>query len=117
MGKTILVVDDKKNIRDLLEFFLTESGYKTILCEDGQYAVPHINQADLLITDFNMPKMNGVELAKIAKREKPNMPVIIMTGNSWEVPAAHLADRIINKPFDVGQLKKVIADLLSDNIS
>ncbi len=112
MGKTILVVDDSKEMRNLLRVCLIELGYKTILCEDGQYAVPHINQADLLITDFNMPKMNGVELTEVAKREKPDMPVIIMTGAPENVPIDHLADKVIEKPFEIRHLEKVIADLL-----
>ena len=111
--KTILVVDDVASIRNLLEDFLTSYGYDPILCENGEHAVPYINQADLLITDFNMPPgMNGVELTKIAKREKPGMPVIIMTATPEDVPIDHLADKVIEKPFSIKQLEKAIASLV-----
>ena len=111
MGKkTILVVDDKENIRSLLEVFLTEIGYSIITCEDGKDAVQHINRADLIITDFNMPRMNGVELTKIAKREKPGMPVIIMTGEPEKVvPIGYMANQIIEKPFSLELMQEIIA--------
>lgn len=110
--KTILVVDDESDLGHLLGNNLTMFGYFSIICEDGEHAITHISSADILITDFNMPGMNGVELTKIAKREKPDMPVIIMTGNPLKVPADHLADKVIEKPFYIGQLKEVIAELL-----
>ncbi len=114
MKKTILVVDDEGDMRYLLKKFFTTAGFNVLLCENGMFATPHISKADLLITDFDMIGMNGAELTKIAKREKPGMPVIIMTGNSWNVPVNHLADRVIDKPFKFKQLEKVIADLLKE---
>ena len=113
MGKKILVVDDDDGIRYLLEDLLDWVGYSPIICKNGEHAISYIKQADLLITDFNMPPgMNGAELTKIAKREKPSLPVIIMTGNPKDIPANHLADQVIDKPFKNGELEKVIADLL-----
>ncbi len=110
--KTILIVDDENGIRDLLGMSLAGAGYNPILCEDGKHAIPHIDSADILITDFSMPGMNGVELAKIAKQQNPGMPVIIMTCTPRDIPANHPADEVIEKPFGFEQLKKVIADLL-----
>ena len=110
--KTILVVDDEDGIRDLLGMSLAGTGYNPILCEDGKHAIPHIDSADILITDFSMPGMNGVELAKIAKQQNPGMPVIIMTGTPGDIPANHPANEVIEKPFRFEQLKKIIADLL-----
>ena len=111
--KTILVVDDEIGIRQLTEMSLAGIGYNPIICENSEQAIPHISSADLLITDLNMPGgINGAELTKIAKREKPNMPVIIMTGDPGDIPADHLADKVICKPFEFEQLKEVIADLL-----
>lgn len=114
--KTILVADDKEDIRSLLEDFLTTVGYNVLPCENGGLAIPHISKADLLITDFNMPPgMNGAELTEIAKRQKPGLPVIIMTGDPRDIPTDHLADAVVKKPFEIRQLKKVIADLLQIN--
>ena len=110
--KTILVVDDVASIRTLIDDCLTMFGYNPIICEDGEHAIPHISSADLLITDFNMPRMNGAELAKIVKLGKPDMPVIIMTAAPENVPIDHLADKVIEKPFGIEQLREAIADLL-----
>ena len=111
--KTILVVDDENGIRSMLGEFMSIFGYDPIICEDGEHAIPNIGKADLIITDFNMPPgMNGTELTKIAKREKPGMPVIIMTGTPWDIPVDHWADAVVEKPFQIEQMKKVIANLL-----
>lgn len=113
--KTILVVDDSFVIRDLIGNFLTRIGYDILLCESGKRAACQcVSQADLMITDFNMPGgMDGVELTKVAKSYKPDMPVIIMTGSLLEsLPTNHLADEVISKPFEFEQLKKIIAKLL-----
>lgn len=113
MGKkTILVVDDVASIRDLLAVCLIEFGYETILCENGKDAVPHINHADLIITDFNMPEMNGAELAKLAKGQKPQTPVIIMTGEPWKIPVGHMANQIIEKPFNLKMIQIIVAHFL-----
>lgn len=113
MGKTILVVDDEREMRSLLKDSLTIVGYNVLPCENGGLAIEYISKADLLITDFSMPPgINGAELTEIAKRQKPGLPVIIMTADPGKVPANHLADKVINKPFRVEELKKVIADLL-----
>ncbi len=113
MEKTILVVDDVGSIRYLLKEFLTIAGFNVLLCENSNLAIPHMSKADLLITDFSMPPgMNGAELTKIAKREKPELPVIIVTGDPGDIPADHLADKVMIKPFGFEQLKEVIANLL-----
>ena len=110
--KKILAVDDDRTTRYFLEHFIVETGYSPIICEDGEQAIPHIGSADLLITDLNMPGINGAELTKIAKREKPDMPVIIITGDPKGVPVDHLADMVIEKPFKFERLKEIVADFL-----
>ena len=113
MRKTILIVDDDKVVRIVLKEIIEMLGHNTISDEDGEHATQHISSADLLITDFSMPKgMNGAELAKMAKRERPDLPVIIMTGTLADVPSGHLANAVIEKPFDVELLEKVITDFL-----
>jgi len=111
--KTVLIVDNENGIRDLLGMSLAGAGYNPVLCEDGKHAILYISNADLIITDFSMPGgMNGAELTKIAKREKPGMPVIIMTGTPLEIPSDHLADQVIEKPFKFEQLREAVANLL-----
>ncbi len=109
----ILIVDDEIGIRQLTGMLLAEVGHSTILCEDGEHAISHIDSADILITDFSMPGMNGAELTKLAKQQKPGLPVIIMTGTPEDVPVNHLADAVIEKPFKTARLKEIIDELLS----
>ncbi len=110
--KTILIVDDDHGIGKMLGLSIEMLGCAPIICTDGEAAILHIKSVDILITDFNMPGMNGVELTKLVKQQNPGIPVIIMTGTPLDIPSDHLADQVIEKPFGFEQLKKVIADLL-----
>ena len=113
MRKTILIVDDDSGVRIALREIFETLGHNSIGYENGEDTVSHISSADMLITDFNMPPgMNGAELAKMAKCERPDLPVIIMTGTRADVPSGHLANAVIEKPFDVELLEKVITDFL-----
>ncbi len=114
--KTILIVDDEEGIRDMLERFCQHYGYKSILCENAGQAIHRIADADLVITDFEMPPgMNGVQLAKIIKTEKNGTPVILITGKPWGVPEDNPADVIIPKPFQSEGLQKTIETFLSQS--
>lgn len=111
-GKTILVVDDKKAIREIIGEILKKDSYEYILCESGERALQHIGNINLLMTDFNMPGMNGAELARKAKQRDSKLPVIIITSAPWDLPADHSADAVIEKPFKVERLREAIAKLL-----
>lgn len=109
----ILVVDDSAMDRRLAIGMLTRrSGWTTDVAEDGQQAVSQLSQGplpDLVLTDMQMPEMNGLELVRAVKREHPGLPVILMTAQGSEalavkalqvgadsyVPKALLADELI----------------------
>lgn len=83
MNKNILVVDDSLTARRIIGFFLKDSGYKTIDAKNGIEALEKMTRCpiDLVITDLNMPKMDGIELINSIKND-PNfktIPVIIVT--------------------------------------
>ena len=111
MTKTILIVDDQLSIREMLQEILRSAGYGIVLCESGEEALSHISEADILITDFQMGGMSGAGLAKQAKRQKPKMPVIIMTGTPRTLPNDHAADFVLEKPFTVKELLSRLADV------
>lgn len=103
--KTVLIVDDTRTMREFLKELIESLGFRTIVCDDGEEAVPHICEADVIITDFLMPKMNGAELARIAKSQRPEMPVLMVTGTLLnEIPKDHQADKVIEKPFQNEEL-------------
>jgi DNA-binding response OmpR family regulator len=102
--KKVLLVDDSKTMREFLKGFLENFEFEVIACVDGGSAIQYLNNADVLITDLEMPRMDGAELTKIAKCQKSNMPVLIITGNPNGVPIDHLADEVIEKPFDMNSI-------------
>ncbi len=88
MSKRILIADDSGSIRQMLSFVLTEAGFEVKAAEDGQEALnmapdfaPH-----LVITDLNMPNINGIELVK-SLRGLPNfkfIPILVLTTEGQE---------------------------------
>jgi two-component system, chemotaxis family, chemotaxis protein CheY len=89
MGRTILAVDDSATVRKFVSVALTMQGFTVVTACDGMDALeklPH-QQVDLVITDLNMPNMDGFELIK-ALRENPTykgLPVVILTSLTDEV--------------------------------
>jgi DNA-binding response OmpR family regulator len=111
---SILVVDDEEMLRNLLMKILTKEGYQVDAACDGEDAVEKLRQKtySLLISDIKMPRLNGFELLKVAKRDYPTMGVIIMTayGDSFTVKDALLlgADEYITKPFKSFEINLIV---------
>ena len=86
---TTLVVDDEEPIRDTICAALEMNGYPTIQAEDGSAALEVFRkeQPALIVTDIQMPKMNGLELLRAVKKESPDTCVVIMTGYGTEETA------------------------------
>jgi DNA-binding NtrC family response regulator len=106
----VLVVDDDKSVRSLLSVELAEAGYSVLTASDGLEAVEILNagRVDLLITDYSMRQMNGLNLLWLTKLNFPELPAVMMTGHADPVltEAAHAcgALRIFQKPFPIGDL-------------
>lgn len=120
MSKTIMTVDDSASIRQMVAFTLKQAGYGVLEAVDGQDAVNKLNDADLhmLITDLNMPNMDGIDLIKYI-RSKPEfkfMPIIMLTTESQaskkqEGKAAGATGWIV-KPFQPDQLINVVKKVI-----
>lgn len=86
MSKTILIADDSESIRELLEMTLAKEGYQVIKTVDGEDALSQLNgqEIDLIITDLNMPKMDGIDLIRgVRKTSQYAMtPVLFLTTES-----------------------------------
>lgn len=121
MGKQILIVDDSATMRQMVSFTLTSAGFEVVEAGDGQEAVGKLNggaKPNLVITDLNMPKMDGISLIK-AVRAMPTFkltPVLMLTTESDESKKkegqAAGATGWIVKPFNPEQMLKVIAKVL-----
>lgn len=109
MSRTVLIVDDEKNIVDIIAFNLKKEGYAVIKAADG---VEGVNCAlemnpDLILLDIMMPNMDGYEACKKI-REKKNTPIIMLTARAEEVDKVlglELgADDYVTKPFGIREL-------------
>src|SRR2546430_793918 len=82
----VLVVDDEKNIRDLVRMTLTKAGYDVVEAEDGGKAAEMLRKddnplmVDVITCDIRMPKVNGVEAIAFFRKEFPSVPVVVITG-------------------------------------
>ncbi len=104
--KTILVIDDKKELRTLVKSYLTEEGFRVVEAADGQeglYVARH-EKPDLIVLDLMMPEMGGYEFMRAHKKEK-DTPIIILTAKVDEhekVLGLELgADDYVTKPFSM----------------
>ncbi len=111
MNKTILVVDDKANVRTLLREYLTEEGFQVVTAENGQEAlfVARHEKPDLIILDIMMPEMGGYDFMRHFRKES-DTPIIMLTARLEEtdkVLGLELgADDYVTKPFG---MKEIVA--------
>jgi DNA-binding response OmpR family regulator len=117
MPKTILVVDDQSNVRQLLQEYLTEQGFNVLTATDGQNALYTARHAtpDLILLDIMMPKMDGYQFLRQFRQERQT-PVIIITAREEETDAVLGldlgADDYVIKPFRMRELLSRIRALL-----
>ncbi len=117
MSKTILAVDDSKTMRDMVSFTLKGAGYSVLLAEDGVDALNVLggNSVDLIITDINMPNMNGIELVRQVRGGGSHRatPILILTTESGQEQKQAGRDAgatgWIVKPFVPEKLLQVVA--------
>jgi two-component system chemotaxis response regulator CheY len=116
MGKTILIVDDSSSMRQLVTFALKDAGYDVVAAVDGKDALSKADESrvDMVITDLNMPEMDGLELIR-QLRDQPGYkftPIIMLTTESQEAKKQEGkkvgASGWIVKPFTPEQLIGVV---------
>ncbi len=119
MSKTIMTVDDSASVRQMVSFTLKGAGYQVIEASDGQDALNKLKgDVHMIITDLNMPNMDGIELIKNV-RANPKykfIPMVMLTtesqsGKKQEGKAAGATGWIV-KPFKPDQLMSVVEKLL-----
>jgi two-component system chemotaxis response regulator CheY len=120
MKKRVVVVDDFKNTRWVVEFTLKNENLEILSAENGKEALKHFDgqNIDLLITDLNMPEMDGIELVKeVRNMEKYQFIPIIMLTTERNPQKKQMAEDIkvtawIQKPFKQDQFKKIVKKAL-----
>ncbi|KAB8126177.1 response regulator transcription factor [Gracilibacillus oryzae] len=110
MAQVILIVDDDKDICNMIELYLTDEGYHIVKANDGLEAMDllAIHPVDLVILDIMLPKLDGIEVCRRI-REKNNLPIIMLSAKSADIDKAiglsTGADDYIAKPFSPIEFK------------
>lgn len=114
-----MVVDDQPNVRQTLGDMLSALGLTVTMIDDGREAVQRFDPAehDLVITDWGMPGMSGLAVARAIKSRSPNTPVVLITGFDAKLPsevsAAEEVDYRIQKPLNLGDLTRTLQAVAS----
>lgn len=119
MAPCVLVVDDDRPIRSIVADILIEQGCDVLLASDGEEALGHIRRRppDLLITDLDMPRLDGLALVHACRSEPDlrQMPIVVITAEA-DRKARSLAglgvQQIVAKPFDVHVLITIISSII-----
>lgn len=119
MSRTVLTIDDSKSIREMVAFTLEPHGYRVIGAENGAVGLTKFKAEPvaLIITDLNMPVMNGFELIRGVRKEAKGagVPIVMLTTESKPEAKAEGkaagATGWINKPFDAATLVTVAKKL------
>ena len=119
--KKILIADDDDEIRELLEFDLSSSGYFVKAVTNGveAYNESILSHYDLIILDVMMPKMNGFDACLKIKEKNPNIPVLLLTAKGTIEDKTKgfdsLADDYLVKPFEIQEVLLRVRALLRRN--
>ncbi|MBM4139957.1 MAG: sigma-54-dependent Fis family transcriptional regulator [Nitrospira sp.] len=126
--ETILIVEDKESMSEMLKETLESEGYRVIIARDGIEGMKYLKESkiDLVLTDLKLPKKNGIDILKVSKEENQLIPVIVMTAfGSVELAVTAMKEGafdFITKPFDTDHLLLLIKRaletqrLLTENI-
>ncbi len=118
----VLIADDDPDIRDLVEFRLTQVGHAVVAREDGQAALEAIraNRPDIALLDVMMPGMTGIEVCRALRTERAtaDLPVILLTARAsdsdMEEGIEVGADDYVIKPFSLRDLTNRVEELLAE---
>ncbi len=111
-ASSVLIVEDDSATRRLYRFLLANGGYVVLEAEDGVAALEQIarHRCDLVITDMNMPRMDGMELIRNIKRDYPDTHVILITAfgtpDTQKQAMKIGANDYLAKPFDFEELER-----------
>ena len=121
MKPRIVIVDDEERMTGVVAMALERAGYECETCASGEAALAALQtrDADLVVTDWKMPQMDGIELLRRLHARQPRLPVVLLTAHG-SVPSAVAAMRegafdYVTKPFDNDELRAIVARALEMN--
>ena len=115
-GGTILVVDDNNVLRIVVSKMLSRLGYEVSSADSGENGLNIFlkNKFDVVLSDYEMPGMDGVAFACSVKKSSPSTPVVIMTGARKEAVFSRKStavDKVISKPFTLAEIDETVQTL------
>lgn len=121
--KTILVADDETHILNVVSLKLRNAGFNVITAQDGQEALEmaQVNKPDLLITDYHMPLLSGLELGRrmAADPETAGIPIIMLTARGYHLEPHDTQEsgilRMLSKPFSPRNLLATVSEVLASS--
>jgi len=117
--KRLLVVDDQAGITGLLKMLFQHLGYDVLVRETGQEALQSYEDVDLLITDYYLPDISGVDVVKTI-RETCALPIVVMSGLIDEAKAElteQPAVYFVEKPFSIKDMERVVTEALQSEVT
>lgn len=117
----ILIAEDEESVRALIVRALQQDGHEVTASGDGAEALEALGKAkgqfDLLLTDIQMPVMDGIALALAAGRDYPGLVILLMTGFADQRERAHglsaLVHDVITKPFSLADIRSAVGGALA----
>lgn len=106
----VLVVDDDRALRELLADYLGRVGFEVRTAQDGRAGLHALGESrfDLILTDYRMPAMTGLEMATYIRRSDTITPIILITGDSSTLDSEVIAQagitRVLPKPLKINEL-------------
>ncbi|ETW97559.1 MAG: hypothetical protein ETSY1_22150 [Candidatus Entotheonella factor] len=113
----VLIVDDDASIRNLLHLYFEQEGYEVETAETGEQALERFESGrfHLVILDYYMPGINGLEVASAIHGQDPSVPLVLITGMAHTLANVDLTPtgimKIFAKPFDMCELAKWLRSL------
>ena len=112
MSKTVLIVDDERDLRTLLDFNLRQAGWSTVHASTGAEALSRARSArpDVIVLDLNLPDVSGTDVCRLLKADEETraIPILMLTARTAESDRVHGleigADDYVGKPFSVREL-------------
>ena len=112
----VLIVDDDRATREMFEYALRIGGFSVATAGDGISALRAIDQhlnPDVIVLDLDLPQVNGLDVQQeiVAHAETRDIPIIIVTGTNWSVPAGVF--RTLRKPINSDVLVRIVTQALT----